>query len=106
MHLLDSELKNKEQWDKAEISLPQFDRQAMKEETKKNPQWVHFGAGNIFRGLSGASNGMDRTTADHMGMLGIVINALALQNALENIDVKIAWQTIFLIVIINMNCTF
>ena len=48
MHLLDSELKNKEQWEKAEISLPQFDRQAMKEETKKNPQWVHFGAGNIF----------------------------------------------------------
>ena len=47
MHLLDSELKNKEQWEKAEISLPQFDRQAMKEETKKNPQWVHFGAGNI-----------------------------------------------------------
>lgn len=46
MHLLDSELKNKEQWEKAEISLPQFDRQAMKEETKKNPQWVHFGAGN------------------------------------------------------------
>ena len=41
MHLLDSELKNKEQWEKAEISLPQFDRQAMKEETKKNPQWVH-----------------------------------------------------------------
>ena len=31
MHLLDSELKNKEQWEKAEISLPQFDRQAMKE---------------------------------------------------------------------------
>ena len=54
MHLLDSELKNKEQWEKAEISLPQFDRQAMKEETKKNPQWVHFGAGNIFR--AGALN--------------------------------------------------
>ena len=34
MHLLDSELKNKEQWEKAEISLPQFDRQAKKEETK------------------------------------------------------------------------
>ncbi len=45
------------------------------------------GAGNIFRGVSGASHGMDRTTADHMGMLGIVINALALQNALENIGV-------------------
>ncbi len=54
---------------------------------------VVVGAGNIFRGLSGASNGMDRTTADHMGMLGIVINALALQNALENINVKTRVQS-------------
>ena len=46
------------------------------------------GAGNIFRGVSGASAGMDRTTADYMGMLGIVINALALQNALEKIGVQ------------------
>lgn len=44
---------------------------------------VVVGAGNIFRGVSGAAEGMDRTTADYMGMLGIVINALALQNALE-----------------------
>ncbi|MCB1538789.1 MAG: UMP kinase [Rhodospirillales bacterium] len=44
---------------------------------------VVVGAGNIFRGVSGASQGMDRTTADYMGMLGICINALALQNALE-----------------------
>ena len=44
---------------------------------------VVVGAGNIFRGVSGAAQGMDRTTADYMGMLGIVINALALQNALE-----------------------
>ena len=43
---------------------------------------VVVGAGNIFRGVSGAAAGMDRTTADYMGMLGIVINALALQNAL------------------------
>ena len=49
---------------------------------------VVVGAGNIFRGVSGAAQGMDRTTADYMGMLGIVINALALQNALENIDIK------------------
>ncbi|MCF8495285.1 MAG: UMP kinase [Alphaproteobacteria bacterium] len=47
---------------------------------------VVVGAGNIFRGVSGAAQGMDRTTADYMGMLGIVINALALQNALEHID--------------------
>ena len=48
---------------------------------------VVVGAGNIFRGVSGAAQGMDRTTADYMGMLGIVINALALQNALEHVDV-------------------
>lgn len=48
---------------------------------------IVLGAGNIFRGVSGAANGMDRTAADHMGMLGIVINALALQNALEEIDI-------------------
>lgn len=54
MRLLDSELNNKEQWEKAEIRLPQFDRQAMKEATKKTPQWVHFGAGNIFRAFPAA----------------------------------------------------
>lgn len=48
---------------------------------------VVVGAGNIFRGVSGASEGMDRTTADYMGMLGICINALALQNALERLGV-------------------
>jgi uridylate kinase len=54
---------------------------------------IVVGAGNIFRGVSGASNGMDRTTADHMGMLGIVINALCLQNALENIGVNTRVQS-------------
>lgn len=49
---------------------------------------VVVGAGNIFRGVAGAAEGMDRTTADYMGMLGIVINALALQNALENLDIQ------------------
>ncbi len=49
---------------------------------------VVVGAGNIFRGVSGAATGMDRTTADYMGMLGIVINALALQNALEHMGVQ------------------
>ena len=42
-----------------------------------------IGAGNIFRGVAGASKGMDRTTADNMGMLATVINSLALQDALE-----------------------
>ncbi len=44
---------------------------------------VVIGAGNIFRGVAGASKGMDRTTADNMGMLATVINSLALQDALE-----------------------
>ena len=48
---------------------------------------VVVGAGNIFRGVSGSAEGMDRTTADYMGMLGICINALALQNALEHLSV-------------------
>ena len=44
---------------------------------------VIIGGGNIFRGLAGAAKGMDRATADYMGMLATVINALALQDALE-----------------------
>jgi uridylate kinase len=46
-----------------------------------------IGGGNIFRGLAGASRGMDRAHADYMGMLATVINALALQDALESRDV-------------------
>ncbi|MEQ8357800.1 MAG: UMP kinase [Kiloniellaceae bacterium] len=45
------------------------------------------GGGNIFRGVSAASRGMERASADYMGMLATVINALALQNALENAGV-------------------
>ena len=45
------------------------------------------GGGNIFRGLAAAARGFDRSTADYMGMLATVMNALALQNALENIGV-------------------
>lgn len=54
---------------------------------------VVVGAGNIFRGVSGAADGMDRTTADYMGMLGICINALALQNALEHLGVNTRVQS-------------
>ena len=49
---------------------------------------IVIGGGNIFRGLKGASEGMDRTQADHMGMLATVINGLALQSALEEAGVK------------------
>ncbi|MHC4974233.1 MAG: UMP kinase [Planctomycetota bacterium] len=45
------------------------------------------GGGNIFRGLSASEQGMDRVTADHMGMLATVLNALALQDAIEKLDV-------------------
>jgi len=48
---------------------------------------VVVGGGNIFRGLAGAAKGMERATADYMGMLATVMNALALQNALENANV-------------------
>jgi uridylate kinase len=48
---------------------------------------VVVGGGNIFRGLAGAAKGMERANADYMGMLATVMNALALQNALENAGV-------------------
>lgn len=54
---------------------------------------IVIGGGNIFRGLSGASQGMDRVQGDHMGMLATVINGLALQNALENEDIPTRLQT-------------
>lgn len=54
---------------------------------------IVIGGGNIFRGLSGASNGMDRVQGDHMGMLATVINGLALQSALENEGVATRLQS-------------
>ena len=54
---------------------------------------IVIGGGNIFRGVAGASNGMDRVQADHMGMLATVINGLALQSALEDADVPTRLQT-------------
>ena len=47
---------------------------------------IVVGGGNIFRGLKGASAGMDRAQSDYMGMLATVINALALQDALEKAE--------------------
>jgi uridylate kinase len=49
---------------------------------------IVVGGGNIFRGLQGAAKGMDRATADYMGMLATVMNALALQSALERVKVE------------------
>ena len=52
-----------------------------------------IGGGNIFRGVSNAAKGMDRTTADYMGMLATIINALAVQNALEAVGVPTRVQS-------------
>jgi uridylate kinase len=54
---------------------------------------IVLGAGNIFRGISGAAAGMDRATADYMGMLAIVLNALQLQDALEKLGVDTRVQS-------------
>ena len=52
-----------------------------------------IGGGNIFRGISGAASGMDRAQADYMGMLATVMNALAMQSALEKISVPTRVQS-------------
>jgi uridylate kinase len=54
---------------------------------------VVIGGGNIFRGISGEKNGIERATADYMGMLATVINALALQDALEQIGIPARVQS-------------
>ena len=54
---------------------------------------VVIGGGNIIRGLAASHRGIERVTGDHMGMLGTVINALALQDALEKLDVPTRVQT-------------
>jgi uridylate kinase len=54
---------------------------------------IVLGAGNIFRGVAGVAEGMDRATADYMGMLAIVLNALQLQDALEKLGVHTRVQS-------------
>lgn len=54
---------------------------------------VVVGGGNIFRGIAASSYGMDRTSADHMGMLATIINSLALQDALEKKGIQTRTQT-------------
>ncbi len=68
--------------------------QEIKQITEKGVEVaIVIGGGNIFRGLAGASSGMDRVQGDNMGMLATVINGLALQSALENEDVPTRLQT-------------
>lgn len=52
-----------------------------------------IGGGNIFRGIAGAAKGLDRTTGDYMGMLATIMNALAMQNALEKLGVDTRVQS-------------
>jgi uridylate kinase len=54
---------------------------------------IVIGGGNIFRGMTASAKGMDRTTADYMGMLATVINSLALQSVLEHVGVPTRVQT-------------
>ena len=54
---------------------------------------IVIGGGNIFRGLTGSKDGIDRVQADYMGMLATVINGLALQNALENMEIPTRLQS-------------
>ncbi|MGD9677148.1 MAG: UMP kinase [Vulcanibacillus sp.] len=54
---------------------------------------VVVGGGNIWRGIAGSSKGMDRATADYMGMLATVMNSLALQDSLEHLNVPTRMQT-------------
>ena len=54
---------------------------------------IVIGGGNIFRGIAASSKGMDRASSDYMGMLATVLNALALQDALEKIGVQTRVQT-------------
>ena len=56
---------------------------------------IVIGGGNIFRGVAASARGMDRATADYMGMLATVINALALQDALEKRDIHTRVMTAF-----------
>ncbi|SDL60790.1 UMP kinase [Halarsenatibacter silvermanii] len=54
---------------------------------------IVVGGGNIFRGVAGSARGMDRGTADYMGMLATVINALALQDAIESLGLEVRVQS-------------
>jgi uridylate kinase len=68
--------------------LAEYAEEIKKIVTKGIEVAIVIGGGNIFRGVAGASNGIDRVQADYMGMLATVINGLALQSALEDQDIK------------------
>jgi len=73
--------------------IDSYAKEIKKKKKKKTEIAIVIGGGNIFRGILGASKGMDRVQADYMGMLATVINGLALQGALENNKVPTRLQT-------------
>ena len=82
--------------DRYGVNLPTL--QAIAENIRASQEWgaqigVVVGGGNIFRGVAGSAKGMDRASADYMGMLATVMNALALQDALEKIGAKTRVQS-------------
>jgi uridylate kinase len=70
------------------IRLSEYANEIKKIVEKNIEVAIVIGGGNIFRGLAGASNGMDRVQGDYMGMLATVINGLALQSALEEAELQ------------------
>ena len=77
-----------------DVKIVSYIANEIKEVYKNNYQiCLIIGGGNIFRGIEGASEGIDRSTSDYMGMLATVINALSMQSALEQIDVPTRVQS-------------
>jgi fructuronate reductase len=73
MRLTDKELENQSQWERAGIELPQFDRAAMIQATWAAPEWVHFGAGNIFRVFPAAAQQI--LLEKGIGKTGVIVAA-------------------------------
>ncbi len=77
-----------------DVSVLNFISSEIKKIFKKNYQiCIIVGGGNIFRGIKGASQGIDRSTSDYMGMLATIMNALSLQSSLETLSVPTRVQT-------------
>jgi uridylate kinase len=75
------------------VVMQQIAQEIKEVETSGVEVAVVIGGGNIFRGIAASSKGMDRASADYMGMLATIMNGIALQDALEKIDVQTRVQT-------------
>ena len=74
-------------------TINQICKEIKKVYSKKYQICIIIGGGNIFRGIKGASQGIDRSTSDYMGMLATVMNALSLQSSLEKIKIPTRVQS-------------